>query len=149
MSGFIFSKKKYYRNKLLKDIISHIDKILYYIKPEDRGTYIFYGHFWIILLINLYVALFGKRREIQLLLFSGLIIIGLFWVFDGCILTRVEQYYRKNKDTVMDIFLNALGIRITNENRYIVTVVGYLTIILSFTLLYIRECILGVTCSLT
>ena len=119
MSGFMFSKKKYYRNKLLKDIISHIDKILYYIKPEDRGTYIFYAHFWIILLINLYVALFGKRREIQLLLFSGLIIIVLFWVFDGCILTRIEQYYRKNKDTVMDIFLNALGIRITNENRYI------------------------------
>ena len=141
------SWKKRLRTRVIRTCIEGIDFMLSGLQPTQRGELLIQVHFWGFFLGMLYTALFGKRFALQLAIFICVGILIQFHIFDGCILTRIEYHYRNQKGTVVDGFLLLLGIRITNEHRYLITVIGYSLISLAFFVIYIRECILGITCA--
>lgn len=139
--------KKRIRNLIVKTSIEGFDVLFAGLEPEQRGELIFQAHFWVFLVGILYTVLFGRRFALQIALCIGILVLVQFSLLDGCILTRIEHHYRKEKGTVVDIFLRLFGLRVTNEHRYLITVIGYSIIVIGFLAIYIRECILGVTCA--
>lgn len=138
--------KKTLRKNVVKTTVYWLDKSLWFLKPEEKGKLLFKLHFWGFILGFLYIGLFGQRLAFQLAVLFALLILFMLWLFDGCILTRIEQYYTNTKETVVDIFLIPFGIKPTNDIRYILTVLGYSYLAAFIIILYIREALFGITC---
>ena len=147
MSGSEYSWKPKFRKRCMKEIISFLDWCLSSIDSNTRGELIFQLHFWIFGLGIIYIIIFGRRLLLQFGILISSIVLGMFWLFDGCILTRIEHHYRKTKDTVVDVFLDIFKVKITRDSQYLLTISGITLITLFFISIYIRECIFGTTCA--
>ena len=89
--------------------------------------------------IVFYTLFFGKKFAFQAILLVGFIIVLQLFLLRGCVLTKVEQYYLKEKSTTVDVFLNLLSVDLTNENRKLISLTAYSIIFLSFFGIYLRE----------
>lgn len=147
MSGSHYGWKPKFRKRCMKEIITFLDLTLSFIDSSTRGELLFQLHFWVFWLAIMYTILFGKRLMLQLGILTSLIVLIMFWLFDGCILTRLEHHYKKTKDTVVDVFLDFFRVKITRENQYLITISGISMITLFLISIYIRECIVGITCA--
>ena len=62
----------------------------------------------------------------------------MFFVFDGCILTRLERRFSKKGDdfTMIDPFLILLRVEVTNENRIMYSIYSSLLGFIATYLIY-------------
>jgi hypothetical protein len=130
------------RRNIVKSIISFCDLIFSELPEKTRGDIIYYIHFYGFAAAIIYTYLFGGRYMFQAFLLVGVVIIGQLFLLRGCVLTKVEQHYRKEKGTTVDVFLRAMDIEITNENRKLLTLTGYSLIFLGAAAIYLRETLL-------
>jgi hypothetical protein len=69
-------------------------------------------------LFSIYLLFFGSRMCFFIVAALNLIVYCLFYIFEGCLLTRIEQRFIKNGNTVIDPLLLFFHIESTNANRY-------------------------------
>ena len=95
-------------------------------------------HF-IIPIISISILLFGDRQLFMKITLINIIIFTMFFMFDGCILSRIEQRFSEKGDdfTVIDPFLTFLDVESTNENRTIYSIYSSL---LGFIATYLIYC---------
>lgn len=60
----------------------------------------------------------------------------LFFLFDGCLLTKLEFELCKDDFTVIDPVLELLQIEVTNVNRVFITRVGFLLYVITLPMIY-------------
>ena len=74
--------------------------------------------------ISISILLFGVRNWFMTITLINIIIFTMFFMFDGCILSRLEQRFSENGDdfTVIDPFLVIIDVELTNENRTIYSI---------------------------
>lgn len=130
------------RRNIVKSIISFCDLVFSELPEKTRGDIIYFIHFYGFAVAILYTYLFGGRYTFQVFLFVGILIIGQLFLLRGCVLTKVEQHYRKEKGTAVDVFLHLMDIEATNENRKLLTLTGYSLIFLGAVAIYLRETLL-------
>jgi len=139
--------KRHLRKKTLAMMIHFLDTILWFIEPSSRGHVLYHLHFWIVGLLIVVIGFFGRERAFEIGIVVAIINLGLFWFFDGCFMTRLEQHYTQGKTTVMDIFLYLFNVQPTNKKRYLISVSGFSLITLFFIIVYIRERVFGISCA--
>jgi len=139
--------KRKLRKKTLTTMIYFLDSILWFVEPSTRGYILYHLHFWIVGLLIILIGFFGRELSFQIGIFAAIINLCLFWFFDGCFMTRLEQHYTQGKTTVMDIFLYLFKVEPTNKKRYLISVSGFSLITLFFIIVYIRERVFGITCA--
>ena len=127
------------RKNIVSSIISFSDLIFSELPEKTRGDIIYSIHLYGFTAVILYVILFGRRFALQIFLTVGFIIIVQLFVLRGCVLTKVEQHYRKEKGTTVDIFLRFFEFPETNENRKLISLTGYSLIFLCVIGIYMRE----------
>jgi hypothetical protein len=74
-------------------------------------------HFGISIFTGL-LLFFGSKTWFLIVIFINIIVFIMFYIFDGCILSKLEHRFTKDEFTVIDPFLMCIGIELTNENRY-------------------------------
>jgi len=67
--------------------------------------------------IGMLLVLFGNKTMVVMTIIATYIILCLFIVFDGCILTRLENRFCNGNITIIDPFLRFLNIPVTYKNR--------------------------------
>ena len=127
------------RKNIVGAAINFFDIIFYELPESTRGDIIFFIHFYGFAAVIIYTFLFGNRLAFQLFLLVGVLIFVQLIVLRGCILTKVEQHYRKEKGTTVDVFLRLMDAPLTNENRKLITISGYGLIFLGALASYVRE----------
>ena len=73
-------------------------------------------HFAISIVVAV-LLLIGSNTVFKLAILFNIIVFIMFFVFDGCILSRLENMFTDDDFTVIDPFLEIARIEITNENR--------------------------------
>ena len=82
---------------------------------------ILFLHF--LLMLFLYFGwIFNERVVLEILFVLLIIVITLFYLCNGCIVTKIERYLSKSNYTVIDPFLEKLGINLTRDNRTKITI---------------------------
>ena len=127
---------------LAYSIISFFDLIFSELSETTRGLIICNIHFYGIGIAVIYTFLFGGRLEFQIFLVVAFLISAQIFILRGCILTRVEKHYCKEKGTTMDIFLKLIDIPCTDPNRKIITLTIFPLVFCGAILIYIRETLL-------
>lgn len=127
------------RKHIVNSIISFCDLFLGELPEKTRGDIIYCIHLYGFGAVILYVLFFGKRLAFQIFLMISILILLQLFILRGCVLTKVEQHYRKEKGTTVDIFLRFLDIETTNPNRKLITLTGYSIIIVGMFGIYLRE----------
>jgi len=74
-------------------------------------------HFGISLLTGL-LLFFGSKKWFIFVILINIIVFIMFYIFDGCILSKLEHRFTKDDFTVIDPCLLFFGIELTNNNRY-------------------------------
>ena len=100
-------------------------------------------HF-IIPLISITILLWGTSPLFMTVTLINIIIFTMFFMFDGCILSRLEQRFSENGDdfTVIDPFLVIIDVELTNENRTIYSIYSSLVGFVATYLIYYYRFIL-------
>ena len=81
---------------------------------------ILFLHF--LLMLFLYFGWLSNEKVIlEILLVLLIIVITLFYFCNGCIITKIERYLSNSNYTVIDPFLEKLGIKLTRDNRTKIT----------------------------
>lgn len=127
------------RKNIVDVFINSIDLLFWELSEENRGDLVFNLHFYGFASIIVYTFLWGKRMALQLFLIGGFFILLQHIILRGCVLTKVEQHYRKEKGTTVDVFLRIMDFPLTNENRKLITFTGYGLIFLGAFAIYMRE----------
>jgi hypothetical protein len=65
-----------------------------------------------------FLLLFGSKQWFLFVVFINIIVFMIFYIFDGCILSKLEHRFTKDEFTVIDPFLILIGVELTNDNRY-------------------------------
>jgi hypothetical protein len=65
-----------------------------------------------------YLLLFGSKWWFMLVILINIIVFASFYIFKGCILSKLEHRFTKDDFTVIDPFLMVIGVELTNNNRY-------------------------------
>jgi len=133
------------RKNVVNSIISFCDLIFYELPERTRGNIVFFIHFYGFGTIIFYTLFFGKKFAFQVILLVGFIIVLQLFLLRGCVLTKVEQHYLKEKGTTVDVFLKLLSVDLTNENRKLISLTSYSIIFLSFFGIYLREVLFKTT----
>ena len=121
--------------KLLIDVL---DTLFGFLTPQQRGELLFHIHYWGFLALTVGVILYGQQRHLAYFIVFLLVVLVLFRVWNGCLLTQIEKHYRKVDETIVDGFLRMIGIPVSNASRTSITL-GGLTLIFGYTiLLYVR-----------
>lgn len=68
--------------------------------------------------IGMLIVLFSNKAMVIMTIIATYVILLLFFVFDGCILTRLENRFCKGNITIIDPFLRFLKIPVTYNNRF-------------------------------
>ena len=94
-------------------------------------------HF-IIPVISVSILLFGVMHWFMTITLINIIIFTMFFMFDGCILSRIEQRFSEKGDdfTVIDPFLILVDVECTNENRTIYSIYSSLMGFIATYLIY-------------
>jgi hypothetical protein len=121
--------------KLLIDLI---DSLFWFLSPYGRGEMLFQIHYWGFLVLVVSVILYGQKRHLAYFLVFLLVVLVLFRVWNGCLLTQMEKYYRKKDETIVDGFLRMIGIPVSNASRTSITLGGLILIFGYTILLYVR-----------
>ncbi len=74
-------------------------------------------HFGISIFTGL-LLFFGSKKWFLFVILINIIVFIMFYIFDGCILSKLEHRFTKDEFTVIDPFLICIGVELTNENRY-------------------------------
>jgi len=59
----------------------------------------------------------NNKTVLEILIITLTFTITMFYLCDGCIITRIERYLSKSDFTVFDMFLTNSNIKLTNKNR--------------------------------
>ena len=94
--------------------------------------------------ISISILLFGLRHWFMIITLINIIIFTMFFMFDGCILSRIEhRFSEKGEDfTVIDPFLILVDVERTNENRTIYSIYSSLMGFIATYLIYYYRFIL-------
>jgi hypothetical protein len=65
-----------------------------------------------------------------------ILILLSYLIFNGCLVTRIEQYLCPNTRTIVDFILEIFGSQVNNKNRNMATKIGFFIIFLSFVIFY-------------
>ncbi len=74
-------------------------------------------HFGISLLTG-YLLLFGSKKWFLFVVFINIIVFTMFFLCNGCILSKLEHRFTDDEFTVIDPLLMLIGVELTNDNRY-------------------------------
>jgi hypothetical protein len=69
-------------------------------------------------IITLTVLLFGNKKWFIMVVLLNLFVFILYFIFGGCILSKIEHRFTNDDFTVIDPLLIILNIELTNDNRY-------------------------------
>ena len=69
-------------------------------------------------------------------IFFVIFVIFTHFIFNGCILTRIEQYLCPNTRTIVDLPLELFRIQVTNKNRHRFTSFSIVIILIVFITFY-------------
>ena len=69
-------------------------------------------------IITLIILLVGPKKWFILVVLLNLFVFILYFIFGGCILSKIEHRFTKDEFTVIDPLLILLHIELTNKNRY-------------------------------
>lgn len=84
-------------------------------------------------------TLFAPKRVVWFVLFLLLVILFMFFVFDGCILSMIENKVCNDDFTIADPYLEALEWEKNTKNRFNVTlIVGLIYYIMVGIIYYVR-----------
>ena len=88
--------------------------------------------------ISISILLFGVRNWFMTITLINIIIFTMFFMFDGCILSRIEQRFSEKGDdfTVIDPFLILVDVERTNENRIMYSIYSSLLGFIATYLIY-------------
>ena len=64
-----------------------------------------------------YFLFFGTKKHVQLIIFLIVSIFIFFFVFNGCILSKIEHHFLKDDFTTFDPILEMIGVEVNNPNR--------------------------------
>jgi hypothetical protein len=74
-------------------------------------------HFGISLFTG-YLLLFGSKKWFIFVVFINILVFTMFFLFNGCILSKLEHRFTNDEFTVIDPLLMLIGVELTNDNRY-------------------------------
>jgi hypothetical protein len=63
------------------------------------------------------IIIFATKDLSNVILFSGTMALCLFFIFDGCFLSKLEQYLCEDSYTIIDPLLEIQDIEINHKNR--------------------------------
>ena len=63
------------------------------------------------------VLLFGSEFWFNVIVVFNIIVFIMFFLFHGCILSKIEHRFTTDDFTVIDPFLEIINVELTNENR--------------------------------
>jgi len=67
--------------------------------------------------VNGLVLLFGSDSWVKIIIYFNIFVFFMFFIFDGCILSKLEHCFTDDEFTVIDPFLELINLELTNENR--------------------------------
>lgn len=82
------------------------------------------------------ISLFAEKRVVWIVLFLLVIIFFMFFVFDGCILSMIENKVCNDDFTVADPFLELLEWEKNSKNRFNITLLIGLTYYTTIGIIY-------------
>lgn len=86
-----------------------------------------------------FIILFAPKKIVWIVIFLLVIILFMFFIFDGCILSMIENKICDDDFTIADPFLELLEWDKTSKNRFNVTIiVGLLYYIATGIIYYVR-----------
>ena len=68
-------------------------------------------------IVNGLVLLFGSDSWVKIIIYFNIFVFFMFFIFDGCILSKLEHCFTDDEFTVIDPFLELINLELTNENR--------------------------------
>jgi len=68
-------------------------------------------------IVNGLVLLFGSDSWVKIIIYFNIFVFFMFFIFDGCILSKLEHCFTDDEFTVIDPFLELINVELTNENR--------------------------------
>ena len=63
------------------------------------------------------IMLIGSKMWFNIIVVFNIIVFILFFIFHGCILSKIEHRFTDDEFTVIDPFLELIQVELTNENR--------------------------------
>ena len=131
---------KEFKNQIKKQIIDYYKKKLETTKLEPKTLGFLIRAFHVNLPIYVLIFLiYGSKLYSQFLIFSLFLSLFLFVLFDGCLISMIEQSIDGVNITIMDPFLEAYNMEKINKNRIKISlIIGPLFILLSFFIYYLR-----------
>lgn len=89
--------------------------------------------------LTIYIFLFGSHLAFVLMAIISIVIMILFYYFDGCIYSMLEYRFAKDDWTAMDPVLENMKIEVNNDNRKKYTIYTfYMNTLLVAILYFIR-----------
>lgn len=122
------------------NIVDRLEKYIRKLNLSDTLVYnILRGlHFGISIITGL-ILLFGSKFWFLCILIINIVVFSFFFLFHGCIITKLEQRFTTDDFTVIDPFLNFINVELTNENRYKYSIISNMfTCVITFFIYYIR-----------
>ena len=95
----------------------------FFLTPHSIGRFLQFTHLFAYLCLLGLTLFFPKTRLASFIIFS--VVLSMFFVFNGCILTSAEIHYLGKKETVPGLVLEAFNLRpINKETDYFVQKAG-------------------------
>ena len=69
--------------------------------------------------VTVVIMLIGSKTWFHIIIFCNIVVFILFLIFHGCILSKIEHRFTDDEFTIIDPFLEILGIELTNDNRHV------------------------------
>ena len=124
------------RNIILEQMENIINKTN--LSKKSIGILLRSFHFAISIVVAILLFI-GSNTVFKLAILFNIVVFIMFFIFDGCILSRLENKFTDDDFTVIDPFLELAHIDVTNNNRKIYSlyssIVGF---IFTFALYYFR-----------
>jgi len=101
-----------------KVVIDFCEQILRKSRLSDKSICVLLRtfHFTMPLLTGA-ILLFGSKIWFITVLYFNVIVFIMFFLFHGCIVSKVEHRFTDDEYTVIDPFLEIINVELTNENR--------------------------------
>ena len=105
--------------ELRKNLVDFGEKVLRKSRLADKTicTILRVLHFGISI-FTIGILLFGSQYLFFIVIYLNLLIYLLYFIFEGCLLSKLEHRFTNDEYTVIDPFLVFFNIELTNENRY-------------------------------
>lgn len=126
--------------EIRNNIVDHLENFIRKFGLEDnhicnilRGL-----HFGISVITGL-ILLLGSKFWFLVIIAFNIFVYFLFFIFNGCILSKLEHRFTNDDFTVIDPFLKIINVELTNENRHKYSILSnIITLLITFFIYYIR-----------